>query len=125
MFSPKTSRRIFPRSARFLERSCTSFQRVRVALNSVILRRLTVPFIANPGPDSAAPVSPQGPVPNPFTFKMSEMKATPAPGGSVKIVDSHTFTVSTMTAVAEVSVEPGAMRELHWHPTQDEWSYIL
>ena len=70
-------------------------------------------------------MSPQGAVPNPFTFKMSEMQATQVPGGSVKIVDSHTFKVSTTTAVAEVSVAPGAMRELHWHPTQDEWTYFL
>jgi len=24
-----------------------------------------------------------------------------------------------------VTVEPGALRELHWHPTQDEWLYVL
>ncbi|KAJ2971963.1 hypothetical protein NUW54_g12373 [Trametes sanguinea] len=40
-------------------------------------------------------------------------------------VDSTTFPVSTAIAVAEVTVEPGAMRELHWHPTQDEWAYYL
>jgi len=27
--------------------------------------------------------------------------------------------------VADVTVEPGALRELHWHPTQDEWLYVL
>ena len=53
------------------------------------------------------------------------MKATQLDGGSVKIVDSHTFAISKTIAMAEVSVEPGAMRELHWHPTQDEWSYFL
>lgn len=53
------------------------------------------------------------------------MKATDLDGGSVKIVDSHTFTISKTIAMAEVTVEPGAMRELHWHPTQDEWSYFL
>ena len=53
------------------------------------------------------------------------MKATSLPGGSVKIVDSHIFPASVTIAAAEVTVEPGAMRELHWHPTQDEWSYFL
>ena len=80
---------------------------------------------AAPGPDSDAPVSPYGTVPLPYTFAMSQMPATQLSGGSVKIVDSHVFNISTTTAVAEVTVEPGAMRELHWHPTQDEWTYFL
>lgn len=80
---------------------------------------------APPGPDSDAPVSPYGSVPSPYTFAMSQMPATELSGGSVKIVDSHIFNISKTTAVAEVTVNPGAMRELHWHPTQDEWTYFL
>jgi len=38
------------------------------------------------------------------------MNATQLSGGSVKIVDSTVFPVSTTIAVAEVTVEPGAMR---------------
>ena len=53
------------------------------------------------------------------------MPATQLSGGSVKIVDSHTFNISKTIAAAEVTVNPGAMRELHWHPTQDEWSFFL
>ena len=56
---------------------------------------------------------------------MSGMPATQLQGGSVKIVDSNTFKASKTIAAAEVTVEPGAMRELHWHPTQDEWSYFM
>ena len=56
---------------------------------------------------------------------MSTMNVTQLPGGTVKIVDSRIFPISTTTAAAEVTVEPGAMRELHWHPTQDEWSYFM
>ncbi|CDO75540.1 hypothetical protein BN946_scf184883.g2 [Trametes cinnabarina] len=77
-------------------------------------------------PDNAKPVDdPQGQVPSPFIFHLSQVNATQLDGGSVKVVDSTTFTVSTAIAVAEVTVEPGAMRELHWHPTQDEWAYYL
>lgn len=43
----------------------------------------------------------------------------------MKIADSTVFNVSTQIAVAEISVEPGAMRELHWHPTQNEWGFYL
>jgi oxalate decarboxylase family bicupin protein len=74
---------------------------------------------------SQLPDSPQGLVPNPFMFPLSNMQATTLNGGSVKIVDSRTFTVSTTIAAAEVTVEPGAIRELHWHPTMDEWSFFI
>lgn len=84
-------------------------------------------FPSSPPPsDKAYAVSdPHGTVPSPFVFKLSQVKETKLDGGSVKVVDSTTFPVSIAIAVAEVTVEPGAMRELHWHPTQDEWSYFL
>jgi oxalate decarboxylase family bicupin protein len=78
-----------------------------------------------PKDDSALPKSPQGLVDSPFTFSFSQMQPTKLNGGSVKIVDSRTFAVSTTIAAAEVTVEPGAIRELHWHPTMDEWSFFL
>ncbi|KAK0431426.1 oxalate decarboxylase [Armillaria borealis] len=80
---------------------------------------------AVPPDDATAPEDPQGTVPNPFSFPLSQINATQHSGGAVKIVDSTTFTVSTTIAMAEVTVNPGAMRELHWHPTQDEWSFFL
>lgn len=58
------------------------------------------------------------------TFKFSEVQPTKLNGGSVKIVDSTTFHASTNIAAAEVVIEPGATRELHWHPT-DEWDFFL
>ncbi|KAH9945435.1 oxalate decarboxylase [Epithele typhae] len=83
-------------------------------------------FPSAPPPTNGAPVAdPAGQVPNPFVFHLSQVNATALDGGSVKVVDSTTFTVSEAIAVAEVTVEPGAMRELHWHPTQDEWTYFL
>lgn len=80
---------------------------------------------AVPPDDATAPEDPQGTVPNPFSFPLSQINATQHTGGAVKIVDSTTFTVSTTIAMAEVTVNPGAMRELHWHPTQDEWSFFI
>jgi oxalate decarboxylase/phosphoglucose isomerase-like protein (cupin superfamily) len=46
-------------------------------------------------------------------------------GGSVKIVDSRTFEIAKTIAMAEVTVVPGGIRELHWHPTQPEWTFFL
>lgn len=47
------------------------------------------------------------------------------PGGTVRIVDSTNFPVSTRIAAALVEIKPGGMRELHWHPNNDEWQYYL
>ncbi|KAJ3490839.1 hypothetical protein NLI96_g1123 [Meripilus lineatus] len=77
-------------------------------------------------PTSDVPVEdPQGQVPLPFAFNFSQLPATQYSGGTAKIADSTTFQISTQVAVAEITVEPGAMRELHWHPTQDEWGFYI
>ncbi|CCM04958.1 uncharacterized protein FIBRA_07155 [Fibroporia radiculosa] len=64
----------------------------------------------SPSSDASTVEDPLGEVPNPYTFKMSNMTATQLPGGSVKIVDSRTFPAASSIAVADVTVEPGAMR---------------
>jgi oxalate decarboxylase len=46
-------------------------------------------------------------------------------GGTVRITDSSNFPVSTTIAAALVEIEPRGMRELHWHPTNDEWQYYI
>lgn len=78
-----------------------------------------------PAVDAVAVSDPQGTVPQPFVFQFSQANATQLQGGSAKVIDSRTFPVATAIAAAEVTVNPGSMRELHWHPTQDEWSYFL
>jgi oxalate decarboxylase len=46
-------------------------------------------------------------------------------GGSIRIADSTNFPASATVAAALTMVEPGSMRELHWHPNADEWQYYL
>jgi oxalate decarboxylase len=66
-----------------------------------------------------------GPVPNSFAFFASKMKPTKVcAGGSVKIVDRKNFPATNMAA-AIVTVKPGGLRELHWHPNEDEWQYYV
>ncbi|WP_442600575.1 oxalate decarboxylase family bicupin [Paenibacillus sp. KN14-4R] len=69
--------------------------------------------------------SPYGTIP--LSFKHQLLAQTPirTPGGSVRIVDSTNFPISKTIAAALVEIEPGAMRELHWHPNNDEWQYYL
>lgn len=47
------------------------------------------------------------------------------PGGSVKIVDPTTFPIAAGFSAALVTVQPGAMREMHWHLTSDEWNFFI
>ncbi|WP_343614752.1 cupin domain-containing protein [Novosphingobium sp.] len=61
-----------------------------------------------------------------FTFSMGEMKANKVTkGGSVKIVDTRNFPISKTIAAALVTIKPGGLRELHWHPNADEWQYYI
>jgi oxalate decarboxylase len=49
-----------------------------------------------------------------------------APGGGAQwTVTANEFPISTTLSAAVLDLEPGAMRELHWHPYADEWQYYL
>lgn len=79
-----------------------------------------------PGPLRADAVqSPAGAVPQTFSHRMLAQEPIKAAGGTVRITDSSNFPVATTIAAALVEVEPGGMRELHWHPNTDEWQYYL
>ena len=66
-----------------------------------------------------------GKSPKDFAFRTMEIPPTKrTKGGEVRIVDSSNFKVTT-TAMAMVTVHPGGMRELHWHPNADEWQYYI
>jgi oxalate decarboxylase len=61
-----------------------------------------------------------------YTFKMSSMAPTKqTPGGEVRIVDSRNFPANKSVAAALVTLKPGALRELHWHPNASEWQFWL
>jgi oxalate decarboxylase len=81
---------------------------------------------AVPGPlADQAVTSPYGTVPLSFKHELLAQPAQKFPGGSVRIVDSRNFPISEKIAAALVEIEPGGMRELHWHPNNDEWQYYL
>jgi oxalate decarboxylase len=76
--------------------------------------------------DRAVVKAPEGFPPNPFTFSLGSMQPTrQTKGGEVRIVDSRNFTVSKTIAAALVTVHPGGLREMHWHPNADEWQYWI
>ena len=46
-------------------------------------------------------------------------------GGRLYVVDSSNFPISKTVTGAILDLDPGGLRELHWHPTADEWQYVL
>ena len=60
-----------------------------------------------------------------FDFRPGTMKPTKVTkGGEVKIIDRSIFPVTPISA-AIVTLHPGGLRELHWHPNADEWQYYI
>jgi oxalate decarboxylase len=46
-------------------------------------------------------------------------------GGREWRVDSTQFPISRTITGVVLDLDPGALRELHWHPTADEWQYVI
>src|SRR5277367_6271208 len=82
---------------------------------------------AVPGPledDRRAAAGSLGPSPIDFAFRTNKAPFTMSgKNGDVRVIDSKNFKVTT-TAAAIVTVKPGCLRELHWHPYADEWQYF-
>ena len=82
-----------------------------------------------PGPLAEEQAQAQGSVrkmANPSTFALSSMPPVrKTAGGEVRIADSSNFKASTTIAAALVTVHPGGLREMHWHPNADEWQYYI
>jgi oxalate decarboxylase len=59
-------------------------------------------------------------------FQLNEVAPTrQTKGGMVQIADSSNFKASKTIAAALVTIHPGGMREMHWHPNADEWQYFI
>ena len=75
--------------------------------------------------DQKAAAGALGKSPHDFAFRTMAIPPTKQmKGGNIRIVDSSNFKVTT-TAMAMVTVHPGGLRELHWHPNADEWQYYI
>jgi oxalate decarboxylase len=106
-----------------------NFGVAELALKNLPKQELFIFQTGVPGPleaDQRAAAGALGKSPRDFAFRTMEMPPTKrTKGGEVRIVDSSTFKVSTSVAMAMVTVHPGGLRELHWHPNADEWQYYI
>ncbi len=80
-------------------------------------------------PPDRIPENLQGPrVSPPETHKFRMLAGAPHAvfkGGREWRIDSTRFPISTTTTGEILDLEPGALRELHWHPNADEWQYVI
>jgi oxalate decarboxylase len=78
-----------------------------------------------PGPLSSDRNSGAAAVPQSFSYRLSAQQPVKTKSGAVRISDSSVFPASTTIAAALVEIDPGGLRELHWHPNTDEWQYWI
>ena len=95
------------------------------ALDGVPEKELYIFPAPAPGPLAADRTGGGGPVPESFSHRMLAQEPIRTRGGAVRITDSSVFPASKTIAAALVELQPGGMRELHWHPNGDEWQYYL
>lgn len=76
-----------------------------------------------PGPLEASKTTQQ--VPRSFSHRLLAQEPICGPGGAVRIADGANFPANQSIAAALVDIEPGGIRELHWHPNADEWQYYI
>lgn len=60
-----------------------------------------------------------------YTYHFSQQAPYEVEGGSVKIIDPVTFPIAEKFSAALVTIQPGAMREIHWHLDSDEWNFFI
>jgi oxalate decarboxylase len=84
---------------------------------------------ALPGPlgeDQHKAAGTLGPSPIDFAFRTKDHAPTKrTKGGEVRIIDSSSFKAAQNIAAALVTLKPGGLRELHWHPNADEWLFFI
>jgi oxalate decarboxylase len=99
------------------------------ALKNLPRQELFIFQTAVPGPleaDQKAAAGKLGMSSSDFSFRTMEVPPTVrTKSGEVRIVDSSNFKVSTTVAMAMVTLHPGGLRELHWHPNASEWQYYI
>jgi oxalate decarboxylase len=65
---------------------------------------------------------------SPIDFAFRTTQAAPSKrvkNGEARVIDSSSFKIAQGITAAVVTVKPGGMRELHWHPNADEWQFYF
>lgn len=86
-------------------------------------------FVRGPAPDDRSPdatarARPELTTTHRYPLGAQQPRRVPG-GGTQRTVTAAEFPISTTMSGSLLEIEPGAMRELHWHPDADEWQYYL
>ncbi|TQR95480.1 cupin domain-containing protein [Paenibacillus ottowii] len=60
-----------------------------------------------------------------FKYALEKKEPRTGPGGITRGASVHDFPVSEGIAGVSMRLEPGGMRELHWHANAAEWAYVI
>jgi oxalate decarboxylase len=82
--------------------------------------------LAAPSPAAAAPRAGarHAPLEN-FKYDIESSKGWFGPGGSAKEANIEEFPISRSMAGVSMRLQPGGLRELHWHAVAAEWAYVI
>ncbi|RDL42560.1 putative thermophilic glucose-6-phosphate isomerase [Venustampulla echinocandica] len=86
------------------------------------------PYIINATVSTSEPTGPESGLTGNSSYvyhhSLKDRVPVPGGGGNLTIVDSRNFPIAKTLAATIVSLEPGGLRELHWHPNAEEWLYF-
>lgn len=58
-------------------------------------------------------------------FRMDKVPPRVYPGGKEYMVTAKEFPIQTTLMAVHMVIQPGGLREMHWHPHADEWQYYM
>ena len=94
--------------------------------DSIPKGELYITYGGDPGSiESERIESPYGEIPISYKHELINIEPKKSPGGTVQILDSNNFPVCKTVTAARVEVEPGGMREIHWHTNGDEFQFYI
>ncbi|MEJ8574333.1 cupin domain-containing protein [Microbaculum marinum] len=76
-----------------------------------------LPLDPPPGSVTAGPLS--------HRYQLLAQKPEEFPGGTISIVSQNEFPISSTITGAILTIRPGGMREMHWHPNAAEWQFYM
>ena len=79
-----------------------------------------------PPPDPPAAINPNlEPSQLNHKYRLRSAAALSFAGGTERIVSQQHFPISSTISGVLLTLKPGGLRELHWHPNADEWQYYI
>jgi oxalate decarboxylase len=58
-------------------------------------------------------------------YRLAKQPPLKFAGGEERIVTQTDFPIQSTVSASLLNIEPGGLREMHWHPNSDEWFFVL